>query len=69
VQVEGVGGGGVVASAFGDVEVAGVLDGVDDGGAQGREVDRSVAGTAGGMVLGERDVADLLWGSSCAREA
>jgi hypothetical protein len=36
----------VVAAAFGDVQVAGVVDGVDDRGADGGEVDRAVAGAA-----------------------
>jgi len=39
VEVEGFGGGGVVAPAFGDVQVAGVFDGRDDGGADGGQVD------------------------------
>ncbi|SRR5208283_3083053 len=47
VQVEGFGGGGVVAPAFGDVQVAGVFDGRDDGGADGGQVGRPAAGTAG----------------------
>jgi hypothetical protein len=41
----------VVSPAFGDVEVAGVLDRVYDGGAQGGEVDRAVAGAAGGVIF------------------
>jgi hypothetical protein len=32
VEAEGFGGGGVVAPAFGDVQVAGVFEGRDDGG-------------------------------------
>ena len=47
VEPEGFGGGGVVASAFGDVQVAGVLEGCGDGGAEGGQVDRPVAGPAG----------------------
>jgi hypothetical protein len=63
VEVEGLGWGGVVASAFGDVgEVAGGADRVGDGVADGGEVDRSVAGAAGGVVFGEGDVADVVVG-------
>ena len=39
VEAEGFGGGGVVAAAFRDVQVAGVFDGRDDGGADGGQVD------------------------------
>src|SRR5437763_5186159 len=52
----GFGGGGVVAAAFGDVQVAGVFEGRDDGGADGGQVDRSAAGTAGGGVFAEGHV-------------
>lgn len=45
--MEGFGGGGVVASAFGDVLVAGVFDGRDDGG----QVGGAAAGAAGGGCL------------------
>ena len=38
VEAEGFGGGGVVAAAFGDVQVAGVFEGRDDGGADGGQV-------------------------------
>jgi hypothetical protein len=38
VETEGFGGRGVVAAAFGDVQVAGVFDGRDDGGANGGQV-------------------------------
>jgi hypothetical protein len=38
VEAEGFGGRGVVAPAFGDVQVAGVLDGRDDGGADSGQV-------------------------------
>ncbi|MDQ2873701.1 MAG: hypothetical protein M3Y33_02315 [Actinomycetota bacterium] len=38
VEVEGFGGGGVVATPSGDVEIAGVFDGGDDGGADGGQV-------------------------------
>ena len=47
MEAEGFRGGGVVASAFGDVQVAGVFDGRDDGGADGGQVGRAVAGAAG----------------------
>ena len=40
VEAEGFGGGSVVASAFGDVQVAGVFDGRGDGGAEGRAPSR-----------------------------
>jgi hypothetical protein len=66
VEAEGLGGGGVVAAAFGDVQVAGVFDRRDDGGADGGQVDRPAAGAARGGVLAEADVADLLQGWSPA---
>src|SRR6202043_3618623 len=56
VEAEGLGGGGVVAPAFGDVQVAGVFDSRDDGGADGGQVGGPAAGTAGGGVLAERRV-------------
>src|SRR5947208_11689930 len=56
VKVEGFGWGGVVAPAFGDVQVAGVFDGRDDGGADGGQVGGPAAGTAGGGVLAERRI-------------
>ena len=40
VEAEGFSGGGVVPAAFGDVQVAGVFEGRDDGGADGGQVDR-----------------------------
>src|SRR5450631_3640510 len=60
VEVEGFGGGGVVAAAFGDVQVAGVFDGRDDRGADGGQVDGAVAGAAGCGVLGECHVPDVM---------
>jgi hypothetical protein len=39
VQAEGFSRGGMVAAALGDVQVAGVFDGRDDGGADGGQVD------------------------------
>src|SRR5947207_3393807 len=60
VEAEGFGGGGVVASAFGNVQVAGVFEGRDDGGAEGGQVDGSAAGAAGGGVLAEGHVADMV---------
>jgi hypothetical protein len=56
VKVEGLGGSGVVAAAFGDVQVAGVFEGRDDGGADGGQVDGPAAGPAGGGVFAERRV-------------
>ena len=38
VKAESLGEGGVVAAAFGDVQVAGVFEGRDDGGADGGQV-------------------------------
>ena len=58
--MEGFGGGGVVAAAFGDVQVAGVFDGRGDGGADGGQVDGPAAGPAGGGVLAERRVPDVV---------
>src|ERR1039458_3867256 len=60
VEVEGFGGGGVVAAAFGDVQVAGVFDGRDDGGADGGQVGGSAAGAAGGGVFTECRVPDVV---------
>jgi hypothetical protein len=64
VEAEGFGGGGVVAAAFGDVQVAGVLDGRDDGGADGGQVGGAAAGPAGGGVFAESGVPDVLQGRS-----
>src|SRR6266568_4584062 len=60
VEVEGFGGGGVIAPAFGDVQVAGVFDGRDDGGADGGQVGGPAAGTAGGSVFMECHVPDVV---------
>ena len=60
VEAEGFGGGGMVAPAFGDVQVAGVLDSRDDGGADGGQVGRPAAGPAGGGVFAESHVADVV---------
>jgi hypothetical protein len=46
VEVEGFRKGGVVAPAFGDVQVTGVFDGRDDRCTDGSQVDRPVAGAA-----------------------
>jgi hypothetical protein len=62
VESEGFGGGGVVAAAFGDVQVAGVFEGRDDGRADGRQVDQPAAGPAGGGVFAERHVPDVMVG-------
>ena len=60
VEAEGFGGGGVVAAAFGDVQVAGVFDGCGDGGADGGQVGGPAAGAAGGGIFPERKVADVV---------
>src|SRR5580698_7720875 len=60
VEAEGLGGGGVVASAFRNVQVAGVLDGRDDGSADGGQVGGPVAGPAGGSVFAERRIPDVV---------
>src|SRR5580700_12225197 len=60
VESEGFGGGAVVASAFGDVQVAGVFDGRDDGGPDGGQVGGPAAGAAGGGVFAEAHVADVV---------
>src|SRR6516165_9321830 len=60
VEAEGFGGCGVVAAAFGDVQVAGLLDGRDDGGADGGQVGRPAAGAAGRGIFAEGHVADVV---------
>src|SRR6478672_6704567 len=60
VEAEGFGRGGVVAAAFGDVQVAGVFEGRDDGGADGGQVGGPAAGAAGGGIFPERKVADVV---------
>jgi hypothetical protein len=60
VEAEGFGGGGVVAAAFGDVQVAGVFEGGDDGSPDGGQVGGPAAGAAGGSVFAERHVADVM---------
>ncbi len=62
VETEGSGGGGVVAAAFGDVQVAGDFEGCGDGGADGGQAGRPAAGPAGGGVLAEGHVADVVAG-------
>ena len=66
VETEGLGGGGVVAPAFGNVQVTGVLDGGDDGGADGGQVGGPAAGPAGGGVFAERRIPAVLQGRSLA---
>jgi len=56
VEMEGFGRGGVVASAFRDVQVAGVLDDRDDGGADGGQVGGPAAGPAGRGIFAESDI-------------
>jgi hypothetical protein len=56
----GFGGGGVVASAFGGVQLADIFDRGDDGCADGGQVGWPVAGTAGGGIFPEGHVADVV---------
>jgi len=60
VEAEGFGWCCVVAPSFGDVQVAGVLDGRDDGGADGGQVGGAAAGAAGRGVLGEGHIPDVV---------
>src|SRR6266550_2519440 len=60
VKAEGFSRGGVVAAAFGDVQVAGVFDGRDDGSPDGGQVGGSAAGPAGRGIFAERHVADMV---------
>src|ERR1022692_1206400 len=60
VEVEGFGGGGVVASAFGDVQVAGIFDGRGDGGTDGGQVGRPAAGATGRGVFAESHVSYVM---------
>ena len=64
VEVEGFGGGGVVAPAFGNVQVTGIFDGRDDGCANSCQVGGAAAGAAGGGVFTECHVPELLQGQS-----
>src|SRR5579863_8182848 len=60
VEAEGFGGGGVVAAAFGDVQVAGVFEGCDDGRPDGGQVGGPAAGATGSGIFPERKVADVV---------
>src|SRR6266699_3921661 len=60
VEADSFGGRGVIAAAFGDVQVAGVLDGRGNGGADGGQVGRPAAGPAGGGIFAECDVPDVV---------
>src|SRR6266480_5806739 len=60
VEAEGFGWGGVVAAAFGDVQVAGVFEGRDDGCADGGQVGGPAAGAAGGGSFPESKVANVV---------
>ena len=51
---------GMVAAAFGDVQVAGVFEGRNDGGPDGGQVDGPAAGAAGGGIFAETHVADTM---------
>ena len=57
-EAEGFGGGGMVAWAFGDVQVAG--EGRHDGGADGGQVGGPAAGSAGCGIFAEGHVADVM---------
>src|SRR5689334_3398544 len=50
----------MVAAAFGDVEVADVLEGRDDGGADRGQVGRPASGPAGGGVFTETQVTNVV---------
>ena len=56
MEVASLGRGGVVASAFGDVQVVGVLDGSADSG----QVRRAAAGPASGGIFTEGHVPDVV---------
>ena len=60
VKAEGLGQGGVVAAAFGDVQVARVFDGRDDGSPDGGQVGGPAAGPAGRGVFAESHVPDVV---------
>ena len=60
VQMEGLGGGRVVAPAFGDVQVTGVFDGRGDRGADGGQVSGPAAGPAGRGIFAEGDITDMM---------
>ena len=60
VEAEGFSQGGMVAPAFGDVQVAGVFEGRDDGGADGGQVDGPAAGATGRGIFAEAHVADVV---------
>src|SRR5690349_18786291 len=60
VEAESLGGGCVVAPAFGDVQVAGVLEGRDHSGADGGQVGRPAGGATGGGIFAEAHVADVV---------
>jgi len=63
VEAESLGGGGVVAASFGDVQVACVFEGRDDGRPDGGQVDGAATGAAGGGIFPESKVASVLRGS------
>jgi hypothetical protein len=50
----------MVAPAFGDVQVAGVFEGRDDGSPDGGQVGGPAAGAAGRGIFAETHVAQLL---------
>ena len=60
VETEGLGGGCVVTPAFGNVQVAGVLDGRGDRGADGGQVGGPAAGPAGRGIFAESDITDMM---------
>src|SRR5262249_55420327 len=56
VKAEGFSRSGMVASAFGNMQIAGVFEGRDDGGPDGGQVDRPAASRARGCIVSESDV-------------
>src|SRR3984893_9501774 len=60
VEVDGFGGGGVVAPSFGNVQVTGIFDGRDDGCADSSQVGGAAAGAAGRGVFMECHVPDVV---------
>jgi hypothetical protein len=60
VEAEGFGGGGMVAPAFGDVQIADFFESRDDGDADGSQARGPAAGTVSGGIFAESHVADVM---------